>query len=256
LGLIMMADRRIDRVTILTAALIGGGALHLREAAQLLKVSEMTVRRDLAATPDRFSYLGGYIVPRLTDSPYRMDREEGAHTAAKAAVGARAAAMIVDDDTIFIDCGTTMPHLVQRIPANVRLTVVCYALNIANPLAGNSNIRLIMLGGLYNASSASFDVGDGLQALSRLGINKAFVSAGGVDPVRGVSCSNFHEVPVKQAIIRMAVQTYLVVDGSKIGKVKPAPFAALRDFHTVITTDTVEGSMDSLQAFRGNLVVV
>jgi DeoR family transcriptional regulator, deoxyribose operon repressor len=255
LGLITL-DRRTDRVTILTNALSGGGALHLRDAAQLLKVSEMTVRRDIAAMPDRFSYLGGYIVPRLADGPYRMDREASAHAAAKAAVGARAAAMITDDDTIFIDCGTTTPHLVQRIPPDVRLTVVCYALNIANPLAGNPNIRLIVLGGLYNASSASFDIGDGLQALSRLGINKAFMSAGGIDPVRGVSCSNFHEVPVKQAVIRMAVQTCLLVDGSKIGKVKPAPFAALDDFHSVITTDTPEGSTDSLRAFQGNLVVV
>jgi DeoR family transcriptional regulator, deoxyribose operon repressor len=112
-----------------------------------------------------------------------------------------------------------------------------------------------MLGGLYNSSSASFDVGDGLAALSRLGINKAFLSAGGVDPLRGVSCSNFHEVPVKQAAIRMAVQTCLVVDGSKIGKVKPAPFADLDDFHSIVTTAEPEGSVESLRPFRGDLIM-
>jgi DeoR family deoxyribose operon repressor len=240
---------------MLTNALNGSGVLHLREAAQLLNVSEMTVRRDIAAVPDRFNYFGGYIVPRTADGSYRIDREEGTHAAAKAAVGSRAAAMIEDDDTIFIDCGTTMPHLAQRIPPDIKLTVVCYALNIANPLASNPNVRLILLGGLYNPSSASFNVDDGLATLSRLGINKAFISAGGVHPTRGVSCSNFHEVPVKQAVIRIAVETCLVVDGSKLGKVKPAQFAELDDFDTMVTTAGPAGVLDGLQSFHGSLLV-
>jgi DeoR family transcriptional regulator, deoxyribose operon repressor len=232
----MTAARHATRVNALADALAGAAPLHLREAAQLLGVSAMTIRRDIEKVPDRFAYLGGYIVPRAGDGPYVMAREQGEHEAAKAAAARQAATLIEEDDTVFIDCGTTTPHLVRALP-DCRLTVICYALNIAAPLAQNPNIRMILLGGLYNTSSASFEVDDGLATLERLGINKAFLSAGGVHPERGVSCSNFHEVPVKQAVLRLAQHCCLLVDGSKIGKLRPAFFAELGQFDTLVTNE-------------------
>lgn len=246
---------RIIRVNVLAEALTGAGALHLRDAAQLLGVSAMTVRRDIALAPNRFGYLGGYIVARAPDAPYVMAQEQGASSAAKAAICARAAEMIEDGDTIFIDRGTTMPHLVKRIPRGLNITVVCYALNIATPLANSANVNLIMLGGHYNSSSASFAVQDGPATLSRIGINKAFISASGVHAEKGVNCSNFHEVAVKQAVLRMALERCLVVDGGKFGRVRPAPFAEIGAFDTLITNQSDQA--DEMQAnFRGRFIVV
>ena len=223
----------------------------------MLGVSEMTVRRDVAGVPDRFSYLGGYIVPRTADGPYVMAQEQGAHSAAKDAVCALAADTVENGDTIFVDCGTTMPFLARHLAPGLSVTVVCYALNIAVPFSVMPNVRLLLLGGFYNPSSASFAVDDGLATLDRLGINKAFVSAGGVHAQRGVSCSNFHEIGVKQAVLRQAVHRTLVVDGSKLGKVRPASFADLAAFDALITTDTpdsAEGEVEAIQAaFPGQL---
>ena len=153
------------RIDALAEALSGPGVLHLRDAARVLGVSEMTVRRDVAGVPDRFSYLGGYIVPRTADGPYVMAEEQGTHSADKAAVCARAAGTVEDGDTIFVDCGTTMPHLARHLAPDLSVTVVCYALNIAVPFSAMPNVRLIVLGGLYNPSSASFSVDDGLATL-------------------------------------------------------------------------------------------
>lgn len=239
----------VGRVDALANALTGAGVLHLREAARVLGVSEMTVRRDVAGVPDRFSYLGGYIVPRTADRPYVMAEEQGTEAAAKAAICARAAATVEEHDTIFVDCGTTMPHLARHLPPGIPVTVVCYALNVAVPFSTMPNVRLIVLGGLYNASSASFSVEDGRATLDRLGINRAFVSAGGVHAERGASCSNFHEIAVKQAVLRRALHRCLLVDGSKLGKVRPAPFADLDAFDTLITTATPEAA-DRAAAIR------
>lgn len=249
----MKASRRTARVNALAGALNGTGVLHLREAASLLGVSEMTVRRDIAGQPERFGYLGGYIVARAADGPYVMAQELTIHSAAKDAIAARAAALIEEDDTVFIDCGTTTPHLLRHLPPERRITVVCYALNIAAPLSVNPNVRLILLGGLYNPSSASFAVEDGLATLERIGINRAFLSAGGVHPERGVSCSNFHEVAVKQAVLRLAVNRCLLVDGSKLGKLRPAFFADLSAFDTLITNECAE--LDALRPqFDGRIL--
>src|SRR5216683_1534898 len=96
-----MIGRTEGRLRRLSGALYGRGALHLNEAAALLDVSAMTVRRDIATAPEHFTYLGGYIIAAGAEGGYRLDREQDNHAAAKAAICAHAAKMIGDGDTIF-----------------------------------------------------------------------------------------------------------------------------------------------------------
>jgi DeoR family deoxyribose operon repressor len=247
--------RTEGRLRRLSGALYGRDALHLNEAAALLDVSAMTVRRDIATAPGRFTFLGGYIVAASAEGGYRIDREQDNHAGAKALVCAHAARMIGDGDTIFIDCGTTTPHLAHRLPPGLKATVVCYALNVAEPLAANPNVQLILLGGLYNSSSASFAVDDGLRTLARLGVNKAFLSAGGVHPTRGASCSNFHEVAVKQAAMAIAIEKHLLVDASKIGQVKPAHFANIDQFDSIVASAASAQVLREFAEVGGKLTV-
>jgi DeoR family deoxyribose operon repressor len=80
-------------------------------------------------------------------------------------------------------------------------------------------------------------------------------TAGGVHATRGLICSNFHEVPVKQAVLRMAVETHLVADGSKLGRVKPAHFAGLEEFDTLITAPVPENPFPDMADFDIRLVI-
>lgn len=96
-------------------------------------------------------------------------------------------------------------------------------------------LGMILLGGVYVASSDSFSGADSLETLRNMGINKAFISAGGVDPARGVTCWNVHEVAIKQAAMASAVERHLVVDASKFGVVKAWRFSQMEDFDSIIT---------------------
>jgi len=250
-------DARTGRLDRLALALEHGASLRLRDAAALLDVSEMTVRRDLAAAGDTFRYLGGHILrqaPAARDR-YDIDAERTAHVRGKVAASARAAAFVADGDAIFVDCGTTLPHLVRRIPESYRLTVVCYSLEVAALLAARPRVRLILLGGLYHPTSASFGSDESLALLAKVGINKAFVSAAGVHPTRGVSCMHFHEVPVKQAAMASAETRHLVVDASKFGRVKPAVFARADAFDSIVTDALPPGAGHALGPLRKRLVV-
>lgn len=234
----IMASRKTARILQLADALSGRRVLHLRDAAALLGVSEMTVRRDVADNPGQFTFLGGHIVPADAgdgDMPYELAREADTHAAAKREACVHAARHIRPDETIFIDCGTTLEYLVDLIPENYSITAVCYSLNVADRLTRKSNVRIVMLGGVYHPASASFSGNSGLETLDSLGINVAFLSAAGLDPGRGATCVHFHEVAVKQKVISLARENHLVVDTSKIGKLKPAFFAPLNVFRSVIT---------------------
>lgn len=250
-------DARADRLGRLAVALEHGASLRLRDAAALLAVSEMTVRRDLAASGDAFRYLGGHILRQAAGARdrYDIDAERSAHLRGKIACSARAAALVEDGDAIFVDCGTTLPHLVRRIPESYRLTVVCYSLEVATLLAARPRVRLLLLGGLYHPSSASFAGDEGLDLLGKVGLDKAFVSAAGIHPTRGVSCMHFHEVAVKQAAMAAAMKRYLVADASKFGRVKPAFFAQVESFDGIVTDAALDSAQRAHAALRKRLVV-
>ncbi|MEN9895406.1 MAG: hypothetical protein RIR97_1258 [Pseudomonadota bacterium] len=230
--------KKPERIARLAATVAERGVLHLTEAASLLGVSMMTVRRDIADAPGQFAYLGGHIVAasgRESEAPYDLSAATDKHRAAKRAACRHAASLIRDDDTIFLDCGSTMVHLADLIPQSMSITVVCYALNIADRLARHSHIRLILLGGVYHPSSASFSGNSGSEELSQIGINKAFISAAGLDLSQGATCAHFHESPVKRQAIARAQSSYLVIDSSKIGQVKASRFADIADFEAILT---------------------
>ncbi len=261
----VLLHRRQDRLDRLQRAIEARGVVRLHEAATLLAVSEMTVRRDLAACDGRFTYLGGYIVGGRTAARRQADGTWSyvfAHEAETNAQGKRdacmrAAQLIVPGDTIFIDCGTTMPELAAHLPAEGTLTVVCYALNIAEIVCKRANLAVMLLGGLYQASSESFySSPEALEMLGRIGITKAFFSAGGFHVGRGVTCSHFHEVPIKQKAINVSMKRYVVLDSSKFGVVRPAFFAPVDAFDAVVTDGRLTVTDRTMLAEAGISVLV
>lgn len=239
-----MRGRQQERLDWLENTLASGGTIHLKEAAQQCRVSTMTIRRDLEASQGRMSLLAGRIL--LADDPryapiYDLDTERGSHVAAKKRIARAAVEFIAPDDTIFIDCGTTLVHLANQLPPDIRLTVVAYALNVINVVQALPNVRLLVLGGLYHAPSGSFSGDEAASVMARTGINTAFISAAGVDPEFGISCFHFHEVEPKQAALRAAQQSVLIADDSKINQVRPALFARWADFDQFITSRSASG---------------
>ncbi|MFM9927699.1 DeoR/GlpR family DNA-binding transcription regulator [Variovorax sp. H27-G14] len=239
------AEARAVRLTKMQELVEAGGPLPIKLAAHRLDVTEMTIRRDLSAPESPLSALGGYVLAALLPGAerYSLDEASDQHAANKRLACERAAEWVQPHDSLFIDCGTTMVHFAEALPPDMPLSVVCYSTNIAAVLSRRPNTQLMLMGGLFHPSSATFFSDEGLQYLNKLGVNKAFISAGGLDPERGASCSNFHEVPVKQAAIRSASQSFLVVDESKLGTLRPAFFSPLDAFARIAVGGVVAAAV-------------
>ncbi|MDR5867490.1 DeoR/GlpR family DNA-binding transcription regulator [Halomonas koreensis] len=232
-----MNQRSAARLARLQRALAEGGSLRLAEAAALCEVSEMTIRRDLAAGQGELLLIGGYLM--RGDDPrhapvYDLAAQRDRHAEAKRRLCERALATLEEGDTLFIDCGTTLMPLAMGLPEDLSLTVVTYALNVAEAVSARPGVRLWLLGGAYHDSSRSFASDEMAAAIRAFGLNKAFLSAAGVHPRHGLSCFHFHEVAPKQAAIATAERRLLVADASKQGLVRPARFASLADIDEVI----------------------
>ena len=233
-----METRRNGRMTRLMQALKNNDKIHLKDAAELLGVSEMTVRRDLSENAEPLILLGGYIViePRASaTSHYLLNDQQTLKTAEKRHAAKLAAEYVRPHQTLFFDCGTTMPYIIEALDDTLPFTGLCYSLNTFLALQKKPLCRVILSGGEFHASNAIFKPINFQECLNNLCPDMAFLSAAGVHICQGVTCFNLEELPVKQWALSIAQQRVLVVDDSKFNQIRAACMGPLTAFDTVIT---------------------
>jgi DeoR family deoxyribose operon repressor len=226
-----MTSAKIQRITHLVSSLGNRRAMHPTDAAKMLQVSEMTIRRDIAASGARLVCLGGYVVRGPFDcdtasanrSPNGMDR------------ALDLGRLLTGGNTIFLDSGEALATFAQRLPSQMALTAVCYSLDVASALRHKPNVRMVLLGAHYMQDTATLSGSEGIATLRRLCINKAFISADGADPTRGVTCAHFYDATIKQLAMANAVERHLIVHSTRFGQVGSIRFARLGDFASVIS---------------------
>jgi DeoR family deoxyribose operon repressor len=233
-----MEKRREDRINRLAQALKRSDKIHLREAATLLGVSEMTIRRDLNVEPAAVVLLGGYVVaePRSNGATrYFVSDQQTKQVAEKRRIGILAAQLVNKNDTVFFDCGTTTPAIINAIADNLPFTAVCHSLNTFLALQDKPNCKVILCGGEFKPNNAIFATVGQHNELEHICPRIAFISAAGINLQQGATCFNFDELDMKHKAIAMAQQKILVVDHSKFGQTRPACIGPLTQFDRIIT---------------------
>ncbi|WP_043228982.1 DNA-binding transcriptional repressor DeoR [Pseudomonas sp. CF161] len=231
-------SKQSERIKLIQQALQDQKAIHLREMAGLLEVSEMTLRRDLNRYPDKFHLLGGHITLAFdpADAPdYKVTEQGTRHVEEKRRIGKLAAGFIKGGDTVFFDCGTTVPFVIDFIADELEFTAVCNSLNVLLKLQQKPNCNIVLCGGTFHRKNQVFEHADESSILDSVRLTWAFISAAGVSETFGVTCFNFNEVAVKQKVLRQAQHCMLLADHSKFDVVRTAHFATLDQFNVVVS---------------------
>ena len=238
-------DNRIEEILLI---LKRKNASTVRDLAEELTVSEMTVRRDLRTLADenRIQLIhGGAVYKPQTPTPeelnkrtnvkYQLVNEDVRNVDEKRRIGEKAATLIEPDDIVIIDSGSTTIHLTESIPEDLPFTAIFWALNILENLQKKKNCTMIFSGGYYHENSMLFESPEGVSLINRNRANKGFFAAGGVSEKLGVTNSNPYAVDLKRASLNSSLTRILLVDSTKFGDIKPAHYAELEDFDIVIT---------------------
>lgn len=211
--------------------------IHLREAAEILGVSEMTIRRDINSGVAPFSLLGGYLVHKEYQTPYQVVEHQTKQISEKLVLGERAAMLIEEDDIVFFDCGSTIPFIASQIDRTLCFTAICCSLNTFTILAEYPNCRLILLGGEFSRNNVLLQPLNNESELDLIFSDKAFISAAGFSEEKGVSCFDLVEAKLKRKAIAKTKNAILVVDKSKREIVKTAFICHLAEFSQIITNE-------------------
>ena len=232
------------------------GRARVTELARRFGVSAVTIRKDLLVLEGEGRLVrahGGAIAPRTASRPeLAFDVRERLQRSEKSRIGAAAAALVQDGDSIVFDASTTAlsvaRHLKEREDWH-QLTVVTNSIRIAMELAGHPGVTVLLLGGRvrWEALSVVGPLGDGV--FRRVNVQKAFVGAVGLTLEAGLSDAMEEEAQIKRSMVAAAHEIYALVDHTKWGRVASASFCRLDRITAVITDD--EAPQDMVEQLVG-----
>lgn len=221
----MLAARRRE---LILDAVRGGAGVEVGQLAQRFAVSEMTVRRDLARLADegKLTRVRGGAMGDRDEPPFADIVVE--RLAAKERIGAAAATLVADGQTVMVDIGTTTLQLARHLHGR-DLTVVTSSLAVIDELLPDPRVELVVLGGAVRRNYRSLVGVLAEDALRQLSADVAFLGASGID-TRSVMDSTMVEVAIKRGMIAAARRTALLVDARKFamhGAIRVCPLDAL-----------------------------
>jgi DeoR/GlpR family transcriptional regulator of sugar metabolism len=216
------------------------GFAALPDLADLLEVSESTVRRDLEALEDSGQAKrthGGVFYTGASPKLPHFDQLQPANWDRKRAVARKAAELVSDGDTVLLDGGTTT-YEVARLLVGRPLQIVTNSLPTANLFASNTNTDLVLLGGyVYPRTGVSLGPYAN-EMLARLNVRRLIMSVAGINE-RGFYNSNLLLVETERAMIEAAEEVIVVADSTKFGHQSLAHLAPLSEAHHLVVDDGI-----------------
>ncbi len=214
------------RHDVIRRALEVDGRVSIADLKGRLGVSEVTIREDLKHLEQRNTLTrvrGGAVALRNGSAERSLEEASTTNRAEKVAIGARAAAMVENGQTVIIDVGSTTTELAKALSPNlIGVVVITNGLNIALQLEALPGISVIVTGGTLRPLQHSLVAPMGTLLLDQLKADIAFLGCNGIDPARGFTNSNIAEAEIKQAMVRSAEKTVFLADHDKIGEVASA----------------------------------
>ena len=231
-----------DRIEEIAELMDKRGKLTLKQLdAFFPDVSQMTLRRDLMLLEQAGKIIrvrGGAMsvkeVQKVSNEPYA--KKSALHTDAKIKIAQKAAALVEDGTSIFIDGGTTAMYLAKEM-RDADIHVFTNGLAVAIELAQKKNVDVNVLGGQVMKSNLSTASPVAQSYFENTNFELAIISASAFTPENGFSCGSMVEADLLKTARKKAKAMYMMLDSSKIGKIMPHTFARLEDIDVLITDD-------------------
>lgn len=224
------------------------GDVAVDELSLKLQVSEVTIRKDLAALELSGLLLrkfGGAVMPQQDASELTMI------SPAKTAIAKMAASLIQDHDRIIIDSGSTTAALIPELRHKRGLVIMTNCLYTANAILEQDNShQLLMTGGTWDQQSHSFQGKMAENTVSAYNFDFAFVGASGIDINHGTT--TFNELTqLTQTIAQVSKEVVVMAECSKISRKMPNQELGWQQISILITDQQMSETSEQLITHKG-----
>jgi DeoR/GlpR family transcriptional regulator of sugar metabolism len=224
------------------------------ELSESLKVSEDTIRRDLAELAESGEIIkvhGGalsksYHYPIQQSSPYALD--------AKKTIAKKAIKLIQPGMTILTEAGTTMLEMVRMIPDKTEATFFTVSPLVALELVAHPRLTVILLGGQVDYTS-QINVGEKpIGELSDIQVDLCFFGANGLDSKEGLTESEWNISQIKKAMIKSSSKLAVITISEKLNTALKMKICRPNEIDYLITELPPDDKR--LKAYKKNMQII
>jgi DeoR family fructose operon transcriptional repressor len=252
------------RQSVIVEYLQAHGSVRVRELAQSLGVSEMTIRRDIDALDDSGAVEkihGGAKLPgNLSHDEPGFEKKQLRQGPEKQAIAEEAAKQVVSGMVVGLSAGTTTYALAKRLREIPGLTIVTNSILVADqferaPGKQKYSGSVLVTGGERTPSDA-FVGPIAVSSLRQLHVDILFLGVHGVQESAGLTTPNLLESELDQVFIAAANRVAVVADHTKWGTVGMSTIAPLEAAQVFITDAGLDlGAQAVLRERVGSLIV-
>lgn len=233
----MFTEERLNKIL---NNLHENGKVKVKDLSEQFHVTEDCIRKDLKALENagqlKRTY-GGAILSQ--DYPLQRDviDRRMVHLEQKSIIAEKAADMIKDHETIFLDISTTNIKIAELLVQRQKpLLVVSTMLDILQILANSNVITAIGTGGTMHRTINGFMGIATAEALKNYSFDRAFIGSCGIDFVDGsITTLGAEDGLTKKAAIDHSRHKYVVMEREKFYYNECYKFAHFDDIDGIIT---------------------
>lgn len=217
--------------------------------ARQLRVSEMTIRRDLEKLQEAADVRrthGGAVVAERTVFEFSYQERQRARQAEKKAIARAARGLICEKQRVILDTGTTTLHLARLLKDARSLTVITPSLAVASELQYARGVSVVLLGGVIHPGSPDLTGPLTEHCLDVFSADWAFQGTEAIGVDGSVYNTDLQLAQVDRKMREKAVRSCLLADSSKFGNTALIRSGSLEDFEILITNKGVPRALSAL----------
>jgi DeoR/GlpR family transcriptional regulator of sugar metabolism len=234
------------------------GAVRASELVERLGVSDMTVRRDIAALAGRGLVMrvhGGAVLPMSSTDEPAFTAKSKLRVGAKAAIADEAASLVRPGDAVAISSGSTALEVARRLAQVPHITIVTNSIPATSLLSSlaRDDLTLIVTGGERTPSEAlAGPIAEG--ALGSLHTDWLFLGVHGITADGKLTTPNSAEARTSRALMQAAARSVVVADSTKWGVAGMWTIAPLSEVDAWITdTDLPRDATQAAEEWTGTV---
>lgn len=210
--------------------------VRISELAERFGVSTETIRRDVATlSSDGLLNRAHGGASALSQGRYpSFEERNSARIEERERIGRAAAQLVRPGETVMIDSGSTTLQCARFVAfQNTPCTVLTNSLTVAMALGQSDAVDVVMCPGDYLPSEAAVVGPDAIEFIGRHNVDRCLIGASGFseagpsETVRGFAA-------IKRAMLRQSVQSHLLIDCEKFGKLGLANVGRLSEITSIV----------------------
>lgn len=231
-------------------------SIHIEQICDRYQISRDSARRDLVRLQESGAIIrthGGAML--ATSAPFIQQYEDRLEqSAVKQKIGAAAASLIADRESLFMDASTTVQAAAEALSVS-HTTIITNSIDIAAILGKKGQAKIHLLGGEYDSFNRNVTGAQTIEMVSRYQVQTLLLGACSLSD-EGISSPISGEAALKREMVRRANRVIVLADHEKFHKSFVHHVAQWQDIDVLITDQQPpDAALQSLKESQVEVII-